>query len=147
MADRWLAIYIFSLFLVDIFSAAFFQHYIIFGLLCLYACLLFEPIHRTTLSLIILVITLEQFLILGHFGLPLLYLLPATFVAYKTRYLFYSQRLLPLVVILFCLGSQLLILNPLIFGFFDGKIYTIGKVFANILLTGLFSLKFKSTES
>ncbi len=147
MADRWLSIYIFSLFLIDIFSAAFFQHYMIFGLACLYACLLFEPIRRTTLALTVLLITLEQFLILGHFGLPLLYLLPVTAIAFKTRNLFYSRHLLPLIVIIFCLGCQLLILNPLIFGLFDGKIYTMGMFFVNILLTVLFTLKFKSTES
>ena len=147
MADRWLYVYAFSLLLVDIFSAAFLERYIIYGLLCFYACLLFRPTRPNILALIILLISLEQFIILGHFGIPLLYILPATAIAFKARLLFYSQQFPRLIVTLFCLVSQLLIINPLIFGLFDRKIYTMATFFVSILLVGLFSLKFKSTES
>ena len=147
MSKKWLYACAFSLCAIDIISASLAHHYIIYSLLCFYACALFQTKNKKFLVFMLCLICLQQFLVLGNFGIALIYLLPAAGLAYKLQNLFYSKWFLPLIIITFCLTAQLLIINPLILGIFDKTTYTIGKFFANILLTGLFSLKFKFTES
>ncbi len=147
MTKNRICTYAFFLFFIDIIIASELKHYLVYSLLTFYAYILFVPIKHKALTFIMLLLCFEQFIIFDHFGLPLLYLVPITIFSHKGRSLFYSYHLLPLAIILVCLTSQLIFIEPFLLGIFEEKHYTMGKFFGNMLLTGLFTLKFKSAKS
>jgi len=146
-SSAWFYIYVPVVFMADISLATLFEQQIIYGLLSFYAYTLLGPIGKSQLGILLLLLCIEQFLIMGHFGLPLLYLLPATTMAFMLRRILYSHSFLPHLLIIYCLTVQLLVVEPHILHLFENKIYTIGKIFANILVMTLLSLKIQSTTS
>ena len=142
-----LSIIALTLFVLDLTSASFFERPVIYSLLSLYAFNLFLPKNNFALSLIILLITLHQFIIFGYCGLPLLYLIPLTAIALKAKKLFLPNKLAPYLVLLLCLSLQGLLIEPRLLNLHPYYPYTIGIFIANIIVMIFFSLKYMSKIS
>jgi len=145
-STRWWYILLFLLFFIDVLAASFFEQPIIFGLLSFYVFSLFLPIKNGQRALGLFLISCEHFLFGSPFGLPLVYLVPITFITLKIKPILQPNLFLPFFVLLGCLSLQALV-EPSIMPLFTVKIYTIGKIFATIIVMILLSLKSKSTRN
>ena len=145
-STRWWYVLLFLLFFIDVLAASFFEQPVIFGLLSFYIFSLFLQIKNGQRALGLFLICCEHFLFGSPFGLPLLYLIPVTLLTLKIRPILNPNLLLPFFVLLGCLGLQFLV-EPSIMPLFSAKIYTIGNVFATIIVMILLSLKYKSTRN
>jgi len=136
-------IYAILFFIIDLMLAYFFEQQFIYSLLCFYGYSLFLTSNKIQLSLVLFLLVCENFLILGHCGFPLAYLIPAAFLAFKVKQLFAPSVLAPNMLISVCLCIQILVTEPYFFHIFFPLFYTIGKFSANIIVMILFSLKFR----
>jgi len=141
-SQNYLYFYSFLLFVIDIGVANFYQNYVFSGLLCLLSLALFLPGNQIQLSILLLFITLEQFIIYGHFGLPLLYLLPITILVLKTKHVFRAHKVAPYLILIGFLAIQSFVIDPYMFHHFYSIYYTMGKFIANIIVAFMLSLKF-----
>lgn len=113
-----------------------------FFLLCWYCvqCLFFEkPLYIAPL----LFLSLESFLYFGIFGLELIWLVPLTilFVCFSHHFSFTFSK--PFCMLFLALLGKL-VLGRILFGFGTSGLFTASLICANMIITLLFSLKYKS---
>ena len=147
LRQLWIYALALLIFVIDISAAALLEQQFMYGLLCFIVFWLFMPSSTLFISFLLFLFLLEQFLILGHCGLPLLYLIPAIIIAFKSRHLFHSNLLTAYLLVTACLLAQFLLLEPYLFHVKPQFFYTIGKILVNIIVMILFSLKCRSTVS
>ena len=79
----------------------------------------------------------------GSFGLPLFYLIPALIAINIMHEHIYINTLHPLLIIASCLLIDILLCKGYILSLSIAGPYTVGAFFGSILVTALFSLKFR----
>lgn len=125
---------VFILFLFDIFSFSLCEKQIISLLLCAYIMNLYKESNLLRLCTIASLLCLESSLYFGHFGLQLLYLIPATFIGIQSQKFFYVSRIQPYLLLISCLLVQYFIIEPMQMDNHIISTYTPVKIIANIII-------------
>src|SRR5207253_1895867 len=101
---------------------------------CFYIINLFHEKRIGNLSIIALLLSLESCLHYGLFGIPLLYLIPATFIGMLAQKLLYTTRLQPYILLTACLLTQGWLIEPVFLHIPAINSYTNLKIIANIIV-------------
>jgi len=131
---------IFVLFLFDIFSFSLCEKQVISLLLCFYIMKLYKETTIFELCSMGCLMCLESSLYYSHFGLQLLYLIPASFIGLQSQKLFYVSRIQPYLLLTGCLLVQYFLIEPIILDNHIISNYTPVKIIANIIVLWCVSL-------
>jgi hypothetical protein len=141
--SKKMSFYIFflSLFIIDLWAFFFFERQLLYCLLAFF-CL---SINAATLSAPLLcalfLLCIESWVINGHFGLCLLYLIPLGLVNMHIAMALYQNKVVNVLVALVAIMCQIILIEGLILGGSLNGSYTFAKIFVNIMLVGIYILK------
>lgn len=129
------------LFLLDIFSFFLIGHQFIFFVLLLYVLTVMKSCDKAKKVFLIGLLILESFLFYNHLALPLVYLLPISFILIKAQDSFLLQGWYFYLPVLICIIFQIYLIEGFLLGFHPELWYTMSKICANIVLLWCLSLK------
>lgn len=131
-------------FVVDILSSLVIGRALIASMISLFAVIVSRPINWFRLMLIFVLLGIESFFFYGQWGIQLIYLVPIAMLARRTYTFFASPLSMALIVLIATYTSQF-IANSL-FGEFNTFMFTVSKIFINIVLTMCISLTYINKE-
>lgn len=132
------------LFALDIILWGFFEQKIISLVLCLSSILIFRTTSTFTITYLLFLLSLEGLFDFYCYGIPLLYLLPLTFLIRNTRNILQPHTMLPFyATLLVCL-----LCNTLLRGYYSPhNLYSFYSISAHVLFVFLFSQLFFKTNN
>lgn len=131
-----------AFFFLDLGAFILFEKPLLVSLLCFYILQLARPISWPRIIFGCTLASLEFLLFYGRFGLNLIYLIPATFLGIKMSHTLYESRWQYYLLLVACILTQKLLLEPLILGVSSTITYTLSTLFANLGVIGVMNLLF-----
>ena len=109
-------------------------------LLSFFVALLFT--HTTFISIfsMVLLCSLESFLLYGNCFLPLIYIIPLVIAVRYIQHYLYATEYFPVLTAIPCFIIQICLIEPYLTGFCDPLSYTVVKITGNLICVWLFSL-------
>lgn len=127
-------------FVIDILSSLVTGRPLIVGLMSIFAIIISRPVNWARLILILTLLGIESFFFYGQCGVQLVYLLPIAIIARQIYTIFASPLSMSLIISAGICTCQLM--TDLLFGEFNTFMFTVLKIFINIVLTMCISLTY-----
>lgn len=128
------------LFFADLLCAFTFHIRFVYFLLCLGTFMLATQLSAVRLSVLLVLLSLESWLINGHFGVPLIFFLPISLLIFKFRSKFYESPLVLALIAGIIISGQCIIVDWFLLAHTHYFPFTILQIAVNVLLTMSISL-------
>lgn len=129
-----------ALFCIDLWGTFTFNVFFAYTVLCLCAYTLATRPTYLRITYLLTLLSLESWLINGHFGLSLIFLLPIVVVMFKIKPKLYDSRLVIAALAFLMITCQCVLIEGLCLSQFHSPIFTLVQIPVNILLTMSISL-------
>lgn len=130
-----------TFFLLDLAAFSFFERTLLYSLLCFYILSLSGIVTIPRILFVSLLLSLASLIQTGHFGICLLYVIPATALGISIKHMLYGSYWQYYLLLAACLLAQVFLIECWILGLSWSISYTISILFVNILVIWIMSLK------